>query len=105
MHSRKLILSIATMGLLGALVLGVFPGCSSEMEGTGANGATDLATLCTETGGTAASIGCCQGASDFPNLCVIGACTCQPSGYMVRACVCSGMKCFDPEVGCTEQQF
>jgi hypothetical protein len=59
------------------------------------------AALCVATGGTVTMGSCCQGTSDFPDLCTTGPCGCGPqSSHMVQICSCSGTKCFKPGVGC-----
>ncbi len=66
---------------------------------------TDSAALCTDTGGTVAPQLCCLSVSDFPNLCLVGACGCSPSGsHNVKVCTCPAGTCFDPTRGCTAQQ-
>jgi hypothetical protein len=85
----------AAVFLVGALALGSQMGCSGSSS-------DEPATLCTETGGTVETLECCQSTSDFPNLCVIGACGCGPgSTHAVQICTCPGDECFDPEDGCT----
>jgi hypothetical protein len=39
---------------------------------------------------------CCKSISDFPNLCVIGACGCSPDNSKeITVCDCGEGKCFD----------
>ncbi len=61
-------------------------------------GATDsgLAASCTASGGSVSTSLCCGSASDYPNNCSIGACSCAPSSsHMVQVCNCPPGKCFD----------
>ena len=74
--------------------------------GSGDGGSLDIdpsdpAALCEATGGTVTTGKCCSGASDFPNECSVGGCTCAPQ-YLkdILRCVCGGGSCFTPGVGC-----
>lgn len=51
---------------------------------------------CLLSGGTIGASLCCLSASDFPNLCLIGACGCSPAdSHEVKICDCGEGKCFD----------
>jgi hypothetical protein len=73
--------------------------CVNPDGGTQTDGGA--AALCTSTGGTVATASCCSSVSGFPNECLIGACSCAPSGsHIVDVCNCGTGKCFDPATGC-----
>jgi hypothetical protein len=62
-----------------------------------------LADLCTSTGGTLDAQSCCQGVSDFREMCTtaVGSCGCSPaSSHSVAVCVCPQPGCFMPAYGC-----
>jgi hypothetical protein len=51
---------------------------------------------CLDSGGTVATSSCCESTSNFPNLCLVGACGCSPtSSHEVNICSCEEGKCFD----------
>lgn len=51
---------------------------------------------CIISEGTVQTSLCCAPESDFPNLCVIGACGCSPTNSrQVKVCDCGDGKCFD----------
>lgn len=51
---------------------------------------------CTDSGGTVKESSCCLSATDFPNLCVIGACGCSAeNSHNVKTCDCGEGKCFN----------
>ena len=51
---------------------------------------------CIDSGGEVSTSMCCKSASDFPNLCLIGACGCSPeNSHEVKVCDCETDKCFD----------
>jgi len=53
---------------------------------------------CIDSGGTVETTMCCLTASDFPNLCLIGACGCSAeNSHEVKTCNCGEGKCFDGE--------
>lgn len=53
---------------------------------------------CIDSGGEVSTSLCCESTSDFPNLCVIGACGCAPeNSHEVKICDCGEGKCFDGE--------
>jgi hypothetical protein len=63
--------------------------------------ASDLASLCTTTGGQISSGLCCGSASDFPDSCLTGACGCSPtSSHTVAKCSCPNDGCFSTRTGC-----
>lgn len=74
------------------------PEDTATPEDTQANG---NAALCTSTGGEVVTGKCCTAASDFPDECAIGGCTCAPQ-YLkdIQKCNCAGGKCFTPGTGC-----
>jgi len=51
---------------------------------------------CTSSGGIATTSSCCKGGTDFPNLCLIGACGCSPdNSESLTVCDCGEGKCFN----------
>jgi hypothetical protein len=61
-----------------------------------------LAELCTTSGGQPSSQVCCNSVGDYPNTCLVGACSCAPSsGHTVAVCACPAGGCFSPTTGCT----
>ncbi len=51
---------------------------------------------CLISGGTVKASFCCLSVSDFPNLCLIGACGCSlENSHQVKTCDCGEGKCFD----------
>lgn len=51
---------------------------------------------CALSGGTVKISLCCASVSDFPNLCLIGACGCSPTdSHQVKVCDCGTNKCFN----------
>jgi peptidoglycan hydrolase-like protein with peptidoglycan-binding domain len=51
---------------------------------------------CIDSGGEVSTSLCCESTSDFPDLCVIGACGCAPeNSHEVKICDCGTDKCFD----------
>ena len=51
---------------------------------------------CLSSGGQIMTSFCCKSVSDFPNLCLIGACGCSlENSHEVRICDCGEGKCFD----------
>ncbi len=74
-------------------------------SGAGGSSTSDadasLADLCSTSGGTIAGQLCCSSASDFPDSCMIGACSCSPaSSKTISTCVCKIGSCFDRTAGC-----
>lgn len=65
------------------------------------DGGSALADLCASTGGTVYTGKCCSSASDFPDECGIGGCTCAPQ-YLkdIQRCDCGAGKCFKQATGC-----
>ena len=64
------------------------------------SGSQKPAELCTATGGVVKTGQCCASASDFPQTCSVGACSCAPSSSKtISLCDC-GTGCFSPTVGC-----
>ncbi len=59
-------------------------------------GTPTIEQKCTDSGGTVSTSLCCGSASDFPNLCLIGACGCSSeNSHEVKICDCGTDKCFD----------
>jgi hypothetical protein len=59
------------------------------------------AQACTTTGGHVENNLCCTGASNFPDSCGVGACSCSPTNLkVVDTCVCPSGACFLPSAGC-----
>jgi hypothetical protein len=53
---------------------------------------------CDFSGGTVVTQLCCGSASDFPNMCTIGACGCSAdNSHQVKVCDCGQGKCWDSE--------
>ena len=51
---------------------------------------------CIDSGGEVSTSLCCESTSDFPDLCVIGACGCAPeNSHEVKICDCGTDKCFN----------
>jgi hypothetical protein len=58
------------------------------------------AELCTASGGTVGAGTCCLSASDFPDNCRVGPCSCGPgSTHVISVCQCK-VGCFVPGTGC-----
>jgi hypothetical protein len=56
----------------------------------------DAADVCTASGGTVTTALCCAASGDFPNQCLVGACSCAPSSsHEVKICNCGGGRCWD----------
>ena len=52
--------------------------------------------LCTLSGGTVTNQLCCKSASDFPDMCLIGACGCsEENSHEVKICNCGEESCWD----------
>ena len=67
--------------------------------GTSTDGAAP-ADLCTASGGQISSGLCCTSATDFPNSCLDGACSCSSTNsHTVSICTC-GAGCYLPGYGC-----
>ncbi len=65
----------------------------------------DQTRSCISSGGSVMSGMCCKGASDFPNSCSIGACSCSPSNSkVVQKCQCPPGSCFDGSA-CVHQKL
>ena len=64
-------------------------------------GLSEIERACVGSGGTIALMDCyCSEVKDFPNLCEIGACTCNPMlgiKYEIKTCDCGQDKCFNGE--------
>lgn len=64
------------------------------------------ADLCTQSGGIVKTQLCCGSAGDFPNTCLLGACSCSPdNSHEVKVCDCGEGKCWeDNENKCKNAQ-
>ena len=61
-------------------------------------GLTETEKSCLNSGGKISTSLCCNSASNFPNLCLIGACGCPPAdSHQIKTCDCGENKCFDGE--------
>lgn len=59
-------------------------------------GKTKKEKSCIDSGGTVSTSLCCKAVSDFPNLCLIGACGCSSEDSQeVKVCDCGTDKCFN----------
>ena len=68
---------------------------AAREDGGGGGGGGDAAG-CTGSGGQVGTATCCAGASDFPNTCAVGACSCAPSAsHDVKVCACARTECFN----------
>ena len=72
-------------------------GAAGSAGNAGASGSgNDPSTDCIQSGGVVTTALCCASASDFPNTCAIGACSCAPSSSIdVLFCQCAQGSCFD----------
>lgn len=51
---------------------------------------------CKDAGGTVRTLVCCMGTGDFPNLCLLGPCGCDPvQSEDTRICDCGEGRCFN----------
>ena len=51
---------------------------------------------CLISGGNVVNSSCCEATGDFPNTCLIGACSCPPQySHEVKICDCGIDKCFN----------
>lgn len=56
----------------------------------------NLEQSCVDSGGTVEEGMCCLTTTDFPNLCLIGACGCSPENSQeIKICNCGEGKCFN----------
>ena len=54
---------------------------------------------CIDSGGIVSTAVCCKKVGDFPNTCLIGACSCSPEySHKVKICNCGIDKCFNGNV-------
>ncbi len=59
---------------------------------------------CLDSGGEVGEMLCCKSNGDFPNMCLIGSCSCHPDdSHYVKICNCGYGKCFNGEI-CVSQQ-
>jgi hypothetical protein len=82
-------------------------GCSDEVKGYPICGLcppntvdnNTLQAACKAAGGTVGTSLCCGSVSDFPDLCVIGACGCGPNAsHEVLVCRCTEGQCWDSKL-------
>ena len=65
---------------------------------------TEQEKVCLDSGGALTTANCCQSASDFPNLCLIGPCGCAPEySHEIKICECpngcwDGTKCVKNQI-------
>jgi hypothetical protein len=60
------------------------------------SGVSEKEQACKNAGGNVTTMSCCNSTSDFPNLCLIGACGCAPgSSHQIKVCDCGTAKCFN----------
>jgi hypothetical protein len=63
----------------------------------------DKEQACIDSGGTVETVLCCLTVDDFPNLCLVGACSCSAeNSHEVKTCNCGEGKCFDGEACVSE---
>ena len=59
---------------------------------------TALEQACINAGGTVRTSPCCLATGDFPNMCLVGPCTCAPANsHDVTICDCGEAECWDSE--------
>lgn len=69
-----------------------FPPATSTTPGT----STTPEQGCLNSGGQVATSSCCLSTSNFPNLCLIGACGCDATNsHEINTCNCETSKCFN----------
>jgi len=57
---------------------------------------TEKEQACVNSGGQVSTSLCCKATGDFPNLCLIGPCSCSPdNSHQVKICDCGSDKCFN----------
>lgn len=87
--NKKIIFAVLIIVII--VVAGYF-----AYSGMGNKNVSGLEIACKNSGGVVSSAMCCGSASDFPNLCLIGACGCSPeNSHEVKICDCGQDKCFD----------
>ena len=60
------------------------------------NTLTEQEQACIDSGGEVSTLSCCKSTSDFPDLCVVGACGCSSeNSHEVKICDCGTDKCFN----------
>ena len=78
--------------------------CMPGKDGGIDGGAQTLAALCTMSGGKVASSSCCASTSDFPDMCLVGGCSCSPaSSKPTSICDCGSGSCFSQTLGCVSR--
>ena len=61
---------------------------------------------CRESGGETITSLCCKSVTDFPNLCLVGACGCSPEeSREIKICDCGEGMCFDGNECMTNEEF
>jgi len=90
-----IILAVIIAGIAYSAYL-IFFGCCNNEEffaGTPVN-------ACTSTGGTITTHSCCRMLGDYPETCLVGACSCSPANsHEVKYCDCGQGKCWDSREG------
>ncbi|HEY2902633.1 MAG TPA: hypothetical protein VGL59_18755 [Polyangia bacterium] len=84
---------------------GAFGTGGSSASDAGVDSPSDADTTpeakCLTTGGNGQSNLCCNATSDFPDLCLVGACGCAPqNSHSVQICNCPVGTCYSPGRGC-----
>ncbi len=67
----------------------------------------EAAEMCEDTGGVLSTMICCCASENFPNLCVVGACSCPPSLECTKVvyCACPEGECWNGvEDGCVTRE-
>lgn len=95
--AKKFILII----VLAVIVIGI--GCWVYQSKP--KGPSITKNICTDSGGQESVSSCCASVSDFPNLCLVGACGCSPdNSHQIKTCDCEEGRCFDGKE-CVQQQL
>jgi hypothetical protein len=101
-RDRKIIVNYAERRTDEAMITPPSIGITKQLalEGTTLKDITSEEAIkeqaCALSGGIIKTSLCCASASDFPNLCLIGACGCSPAdSHQVKVCDCGEDKCFN----------
>lgn len=72
-------------------------GCTSPVpDNVIDNRIAEKEQVCIDSGGTVKTLSCCIGTGDFPNLCVLGPCGCDPiQSDETKICDCGEDRCFN----------
>jgi hypothetical protein len=99
MNKKFFVIFISIIVIVTALYLIMYFAIPKNQEKSGNN----QGQLCIDSGGSVTTANCCQSASDFPNLCLIGPCGCSPdNSHEIKICDC-GDGCWDG-TKCVKQQ-